>query len=101
MPKSRVGVAVLGDLGRSPRMQYHAHSLARHGHPVHLVGYPGSPLPDSLATNTHVTVRHRKLECNVLTVITPARCGTWPRCPAPCPGCRGCWATWSRRCGKR
>ena len=61
MPKCRVGVAVLGDLGRSPRMQYHAHSLARHGHPVHLVGYPGSPLPDTLATNTHVTVRHRKL----------------------------------------
>ena len=60
MPKCRVGVAVLGDLGRSPRMQYHAQSLARHGHPVHLLGYPGSPLPDSLATNTNVTVRHRE-----------------------------------------
>ena len=65
MPKCRVGVAVLGDLGRSPRMQYHAHSLARHGHPVHLVGYPGSPLPDSLATNTNVTVRHREC-CSVM-----------------------------------
>ncbi|KAK2533494.1 Alg1 [Columba guinea] len=35
----RVCVAVLGDLGRSPRMQYHALSLARHGHDVALLGY--------------------------------------------------------------
>ncbi|KAF1666227.1 Chitobiosyldiphosphodolichol beta-mannosyltransferase, partial [Aptenodytes patagonicus] len=35
----RVCVAVLGDLGRSPRMQYHALSLARHGRGVALLGY--------------------------------------------------------------
>lgn len=35
----RVCVAVLGDLGRSPRMQYHALSLARHGRGVELLGY--------------------------------------------------------------
>ncbi|NXN27357.1 ALG1 mannosyltransferase, partial [Nycticryphes semicollaris] len=35
----RVCVAVLGDLGRSPRMQYHALSLARHGLSVDLLGY--------------------------------------------------------------
>ncbi|XP_030315478.1 chitobiosyldiphosphodolichol beta-mannosyltransferase [Calypte anna] len=35
----RVCVAVLGDLGRSPRMQYHALSLARHGRGVSLLGY--------------------------------------------------------------
>ncbi|XP_065588696.1 chitobiosyldiphosphodolichol beta-mannosyltransferase [Cyrtonyx montezumae] len=35
----RVCVAVLGDLGRSPRMQYHALSLARHGRGVTLLGY--------------------------------------------------------------
>uniref|UniRef100_A0A8C4V4D4 Chitobiosyldiphosphodolichol beta-mannosyltransferase n=1 Tax=Falco tinnunculus TaxID=100819 RepID=A0A8C4V4D4_FALTI len=35
----RVCVAVLGDLGRSPRMQYHALSLARHGRDVSLLGY--------------------------------------------------------------
>ncbi|NWI63217.1 ALG1 mannosyltransferase, partial [Todus mexicanus] len=35
----RVCVAVLGDLGRSPRMQYHALSLARHGRDVALLGY--------------------------------------------------------------
>lgn len=37
--KGRVCVAVLGDVGRSPRMQYHALSLARHGHEVALLGY--------------------------------------------------------------
>ncbi|XP_038006910.1 chitobiosyldiphosphodolichol beta-mannosyltransferase isoform X2 [Motacilla alba alba] len=35
----RVCVAVLGDLGRSPRMQYHALALARHGREVALLGY--------------------------------------------------------------
>ncbi|NXY86139.1 ALG1 mannosyltransferase, partial [Alcedo cyanopectus] len=35
----RVCVIVLGDLGRSPRMQYHALSLARHGRDVTLLGY--------------------------------------------------------------
>lgn len=35
----RVCVAVLGDLGRSPRMQYHALSLARHRRGVALLGY--------------------------------------------------------------
>uniref|UniRef100_A0A8C3KMV5 Chitobiosyldiphosphodolichol beta-mannosyltransferase n=1 Tax=Calidris pygmaea TaxID=425635 RepID=A0A8C3KMV5_9CHAR len=35
----RVCVTVLGDLGRSPRMQYHALSLARHGRGVDLLGY--------------------------------------------------------------
>lgn len=35
----RVCVAVLGDVGRSPRMQYHALALARHGRQVSLLGY--------------------------------------------------------------
>lgn len=34
-------VLVLGDVGRSPRMQYHAMSLASHGVRVTLVGYTG------------------------------------------------------------
>ena len=34
-------VFVLGDIGRSPRMQYHALSIARHGGHVQLVGYMG------------------------------------------------------------
>lgn len=34
-------VLVLGDIGRSPRMQYHALSIAKHGGHVQLIGYQG------------------------------------------------------------
>ncbi len=34
-------VVVLGDIGRSPRMQYHAISIAKHGGLVDLIGYQG------------------------------------------------------------
>lgn len=40
-PKIRVQVIVLGDIGRSPRMQYHALSIARAGGKVDLIGYHG------------------------------------------------------------
>jgi beta-1,4-mannosyltransferase len=36
-----VQIVVLGDIGRSPRMQYHALSIAKHGGKVFLVGYQG------------------------------------------------------------
>ncbi len=36
-----VCVLVLGDIGRSPRMQYHALSLSRHGYNVTLIGFLG------------------------------------------------------------
>ncbi|XP_061837408.1 chitobiosyldiphosphodolichol beta-mannosyltransferase [Nerophis lumbriciformis] len=35
----QVCVLVLGDIGRSPRMQYHALSLSKHGYHVTLVGF--------------------------------------------------------------
>lgn len=35
-------VVVLGDIGRSPRMQYHAISIAKHGGRVFLIGYKGT-----------------------------------------------------------
>lgn len=38
-----VQVVVLGDIGRSPRMQYHALSIAKHGGRVFLIGYQGRP----------------------------------------------------------
>ncbi|KAJ2907294.1 glycosyltransferase family 33 protein [Zalerion maritima] len=42
-----VQVLVLGDIGRSPRMQYHALSIAKHGGRVSLIGYHESaPHPD-------------------------------------------------------
>lgn len=37
----RVQILVLGDIGRSPRMQYHALSIAKHGGFVDLIGYHG------------------------------------------------------------
>ncbi|KAL3793552.1 hypothetical protein HJC23_007292 [Cyclotella cryptica] len=53
-PKHAV-VMVLGDLGRSPRMQYHALSLLEQGHYVSLVGYAGEglipPLENALANS--------------------------------------------------
>lgn len=36
-----VQILVLGDIGRSPRMQYHALSIARHGGQVDIIGYQG------------------------------------------------------------
>ena len=36
-----VCIVVLGDTGRSPRMQYHAISFAKEGYTVDLVGYGG------------------------------------------------------------
>jgi hypothetical protein len=39
--KPSVQVLVLGDIGRSPRMQYHALSIAQHGGEVKLIGYQG------------------------------------------------------------
>ena len=40
-PGRTVQVVVLGDIGRSPRMQYHAISIAKHGGRVYLIGYEG------------------------------------------------------------
>jgi beta-1,4-mannosyltransferase len=37
-------VVVLGDIGRSPRMQYHAISIAKHGGQVQLIGYVGKAI---------------------------------------------------------
>jgi beta-1,4-mannosyltransferase len=39
--KVSVQILVLGDIGRSPRMQYHALSIARHGGHVDFIGYQG------------------------------------------------------------
>jgi len=40
-PRISVQVLVLGDIGRSPRMQYHAMSISKHGGRVDVVGYNG------------------------------------------------------------
>ena len=42
--QKHIVVMVLGDIGRSPRMQYHALSLLEEGHLVTLIGYEGECL---------------------------------------------------------
>jgi hypothetical protein len=44
-----VAVLVLGDIGRSPRMQYHTLSFAEKGVHVDFVGYEGTTPPPSNA----------------------------------------------------
>ena len=39
--KTSVTILVVGDIGRSPRMQYHALSIAKHGGNVQMIGYQG------------------------------------------------------------
>lgn len=39
-----VTVLVVGDIGRSPRMQYHSMSFAKHGYEVQHVGYGGKSI---------------------------------------------------------
>jgi beta-1,4-mannosyltransferase len=54
----RAAVVVVGDLGRSPRMQYHTLALAASGVDVDFVGYEGVPLPQTLTDEARVAV-HR------------------------------------------
>src|SRR5918993_2955509 len=50
----RTAVVVLGDLGRSPRMQYHALALAVNGGDVDLVGLEGAPVHAALTAEPRV-----------------------------------------------
>ena len=54
-----VQVLVLGDIGRSPRMQYHALSIAKHGGRVFLIGYQGTFGDAPLVVTTQPETRHR------------------------------------------
>ncbi|KAI6010168.1 hypothetical protein EDC04DRAFT_2770134 [Pisolithus marmoratus] len=57
LPKRRsVAILVLGDVGRSPRMMYHAESFAKLGFRTYLIGYKGSkPVPSLISLpNVHL-----------------------------------------------
>ena len=54
----RTAVIVLGDLGRSPRMQYHALSLAAAGGDVDLIGLEGAAVSPAIAGHSRIHV-HR------------------------------------------
>ncbi len=60
----RAAVVVVGDLGRSPRMQYHAHALAEHGVDVDFVGYEGMALPRRIEQDPRIHV-HRLREARL------------------------------------
>ncbi|KAH7353473.1 family 33 glycosyltransferase [Plectosphaerella cucumerina] len=49
-------ILVLGDIGRSPRMQYHALSIAKHGGHVDIIGYNESPLIPQLQNHKLVKI---------------------------------------------
>ncbi|XP_060116831.1 chitobiosyldiphosphodolichol beta-mannosyltransferase [Heteronotia binoei] len=49
-------VVVLGDLGRSPRMQYHALSLARRGFRVAFLGYAGTKPHSDILHNENIQI---------------------------------------------
>ncbi|KAL8283743.1 hypothetical protein RQP46_005538 [Phenoliferia psychrophenolica] len=49
-----VAIVVLGDIGRSPRMLYHAQSFLSHGYTTHIVAYRGAALPKELTEASHV-----------------------------------------------
>ncbi|KAK3486084.1 glycosyl transferases group 1-domain-containing protein [Neurospora hispaniola] len=51
-----VHVLVLGDIGRSPRMTYHALSIAKHGGKVNLIGYLETPPHPSLLSSPSITI---------------------------------------------
>ncbi|KAK8227564.1 beta-1,4-mannosyltransferase [Phyllosticta capitalensis] len=52
----RIQIVVLGDIGRSPRMQYHAMSLARHGYTVDIIGYKESDIHPALDSDSKVHI---------------------------------------------
>ncbi|WFD43210.1 chitobiosyldiphosphodolichol beta-mannosyltransferase [Malassezia psittaci] len=64
------GVLVVGDLGHSPRMLYHATSLVQHGWKVRLIGYLHTDLPASLQCS--------QVECVLLNDVA-TWFKNWPR----------------------
>lgn len=67
-------VVVVGDVGRSPRMCYHAASLLAHGWHVRLVGHFDAPLPPALV--------HARVAC-VPLYAPPAWAARLPRALFP------------------
>ncbi|KAM0248533.1 hypothetical protein ACHAQJ_009438 [Trichoderma viride] len=51
-----IQILVVGDIGRSPRMQYHALSVAKHGRKVDIVGYKETARHPDLIGNPNVAV---------------------------------------------
>ncbi|KAE8393491.1 mannosyltransferase [Aspergillus alliaceus] len=55
-PKTTVQILVLGDIGRSPRMQYHALSIAKGGGHVEIIGYHESEVHPDISANLNISI---------------------------------------------
>ncbi|KAL4778962.1 glycosyl transferases group 1-domain-containing protein [Aspergillus varians] len=55
-PKTTAQVLVLGDIGRSPRMQYHALSIARGGGQVDIIGYRDSEVHPDISSHPNISI---------------------------------------------
>ncbi|KAE8133707.1 glycosyl transferases group 1-domain-containing protein [Aspergillus pseudotamarii] len=55
-PKTTVQILVLGDIGRSPRMQYHALSIAKGGGRVEIIGYHESEVHPDISSDPRISI---------------------------------------------
>ena len=60
MTKKRATIVVLGDIGHSPRMGYHAMSISKEGYLVDILGYEGSSPHLDLLFDPNITLHHLK-----------------------------------------
>ncbi|XP_054285417.1 chitobiosyldiphosphodolichol beta-mannosyltransferase [Macrosteles quadrilineatus] len=58
MSLCKVTVVVLGDIGRSPRMQYHASSFLKEGYQIDIVGYKGSRPLEYLRSHKNCSIKY-------------------------------------------
>lgn len=65
----RACVVVLGDIGRSPRMQNHALSLCKEGFQIDLVCFAGSNSHGDLMFNSRVSFHHMRQSPNFTAVL--------------------------------
>lgn len=58
--KNNVCVVVLGDIGRSPRMQYHVQSLVKDNYNVDLIGYLETQPLEEISSNSRIKIHPMK-----------------------------------------
>lgn len=54
---NRVVIVVLGEIGQSPRMQFHAEALAECGIDVEIVAFTCAPIPTSIVNNPRISLQ--------------------------------------------
>src|SRR5262249_36532116 len=69
----RVSVVVMGDVGRSPRMQYHALALAASLAEVDVIGYAGSTMRPGVREQAHINWHFLRLPA----LLAPQNARRW------------------------